>query len=453
MCDLLSRAPSLVTNKELVRKSSEAMISLSFDDQLDFLLNLLEISKEQKEKLINTLQFVEFPIIEEIYTNKKGVEAASFTQLILFLTQPNLSNLEFQNQFLMVFSAFSNAKEILASLLIRYYTNPNNPKTNIKNRHDLANVRCRIGSIIGTWLKIDVYYFTPELLNIIDIFVSYIRTDLSCSTIYTSISQGLDQYRCIQKSLRLYSNKPRPKPITPNGDENSWTLISVPAIELARQMTIYHSTLFNDVRAKELFNIAEEKKVKDSNMEQLTDHFNNFADYVTLSLLTQPNLQLRLKVLGFWIEVASELLKINNYHGVFTVVMGISHPAITRLKKSLSKVFKKKEYKELVEFCDTSDNYGKYRHVVSKTLLPCVPFIGCFKKDLIYIHERNENKHRNLIHFNLYVECINTINQIEKFQTDTYSFYKIPKIQSLLMNVPEAKPLKVLMLISQEIDS
>ena len=69
--------------------------------------------------------------------------------------------------------------------------------------------------------------------------------------------------------------------------------------------------------------------------------------------------------------------------------------------------------------------------------LPCVPYIGIFLTDLIFINEGNpdELKGTNLVNFDKCVMIANVIQRIQSLQQVPYCLQPIPEIQSYLSDL------------------
>ena len=98
--------------------------------------------------------------------------------------------------------------------------------------------------------------------------------------------------------------------------------------------------------------------------------------------------------------------------------------------------------------CDISNDFENYRNVFKNVAGPCVPFIGCFQKDLIYIQETYDDNIKGLINFKKCDECVKIYEKIAKYQSEKYNFTEHPTIQILITDIPIEIDMKVLMNVS-----
>lgn len=71
------------------------------------------------------------------------------------------------------------------------------------------------------------------------------------------------------------------------------------------------------------------------------------------------------------------LLSMHNYCTLMSVLNGLAHPSITRLKKSFSKVDKStsKRLDELQTLARPGDNFRLLRDELKRASNPCIPYL------------------------------------------------------------------------------
>jgi Rap guanine nucleotide exchange factor 2 len=88
---------------------------------------------------------------------------------------------------------------------------------------------------------------------------------------------------------------------------------------------------------------------------------------------------------------------------MFSIISGLSHGSVSRLKQTWERLPAKylKLFKNLQDLMDPSRNMSKYRNLlnVQLTQCPAIPFFPIVKKDLTFIHLGNDTIVEGLINF------------------------------------------------------
>lgn len=395
---------------------------------------ILEIPEDMKEELtkLNTAKFID---TNEFRGDKNSPQAASFNQLILFLTSPDAANIEFQKIFLITFPSFATAPKVLAAILTRYYAEVKevNPESNIKDQTELKQVKDRIIRILSTWLKIAPYQFTDDMLHAIEEFIKYLNADKNYELQARILTSAVEHFKA------SIAKKTAPKEIM-KVTKSSKTILDIDAKVLAEQITLLHSEIYRRIGPTELLTAiwGQKKGGGSKNVDELTQHFDKFSRYIQLTIIQGNDAKTRAKTFQQWVETAIAFREINNFHGVFAVICGLTHRSVQRLKDTLKIAMKsmsrsmKKSYEELIDLCDLQNDFHNYRPSIASAVEPCIPFIGCLQRDLIYVQEAYPNKIDGLINFQKCTACISLIRQVERFQNEPFKFTPNEEIQYLI---------------------
>jgi RasGEF domain len=92
----------------------------------------------------------------------------------------------------------------------------------------------------------------------------------------------------------------------------------------------------------------DDKRDKDSSMENIIYFFNHIAKWVASTILYSPKVKDRARDMEKMLRVVLELRKLDNYDTLFAVISGLENQSIYRLAKTLEEVKKV----ELVEGID-----------------------------------------------------------------------------------------------------
>jgi len=97
-----------------------------------------------------------------------------------------------------------------------------------------------------------------------------------------------------------------------------------------------------------------------------------------------------------------------------------------------------KKYVTLSEQLDVvmshQGNYDKYRKMLHHLDPPCVPFLGVYLTDLVFIEEGNKDViNGDLINFDKRRKIALVIREIQQYQQTPYCLKTIPEIQAALL--------------------
>lgn len=389
-----------------------------------------------------------FPISSELMMTPDGdIMAGSFTQLIIYLTDPDTVNPDFQQQFLLTFPSFTTERNVLAALFMRFFANPNNPKVNVKE-DKLKYVRDRIVGILTSW-----FYMTSEFSQIVREAV------LTFSEVLKKIPANSWFQAVLHTSARVFQTendrRRAPSMILPKTPE-PWGLLDIPPVELARHLTIIHWEIFSAITPELLLREiwGEHAEALTAILKRLTGHFNRLASAITKSILDPVTIQDRAAAYCHWVEVAIQLHELRNYNGLFCTMLGLQHRSVVRLTDTTAYATKKLDKKRkkafalLSNLCQIDNDYQVYREEITGAAPPSIPFIGCFQKDMVYIGESYPNTVEGLINFSKCRVSVKLVNGMTRFQNARYHFDRHPQLIRLLSDLPEEVDLMELMKLS-----
>ncbi|KAJ3452337.1 guanine nucleotide exchange factor [Anaeramoeba flamelloides] len=206
--------------------------------------------------------------------------------------------------------------------------------------------------------------------------------------------------------------------------------------ELARQITLYTHHLYSKFKTNELFDKSwtrRNKKEIAPNIIQLIGRFNFLADWASTLILGENELKLRIKSLSRVITLANELLKLNNFNDMFSIISGLQNSAVIRLDRTFKRLPKKikKIYQELDSLTDVSQGCKKLMDLTKKSTPPTVPYLAEYLKVLLYIDDLPDKVDNGLINWRKRMRMFEVVTEIKKFQIVGYNFHFINKIKKL----------------------
>ncbi|KAJ3451427.1 guanine nucleotide exchange factor [Anaeramoeba flamelloides] len=206
--------------------------------------------------------------------------------------------------------------------------------------------------------------------------------------------------------------------------------------ELARQITLYTHHLYSKFKTNELFDKSwtrRNKKEIAPNIIQLIGRFNFLADWASTLILKENELKLRIKSLARVITLANELLKLNNFNDMFSIISGLQNSAVIRLDRTFKRLPKKikKVYQELDSLTDVSQGCKKLMDLTKKSKPPKVPYLAEYLKVLLYIDDLPDKVDNGLINWRKRMRMFEVVTEIKKYQIVGYNFHFINKIKNL----------------------
>jgi len=110
-----------------------------------------------------------------------------------------------------------------------------------------------------------------------------------------------------------------------------------------------------------------------------------------------------------------------------------------RLKWTRDKMSKrtKQSLEELENMMSMEKSFKKYREALKAAEAPCVPYIGFYLKDLVFIEEGNPSKIGNRISVVKQRLLHDIILAIQRYQKFPYNFIAVPSIQQYFEAAPK----------------
>ncbi|KAL7424779.1 Ras guanine nucleotide exchange factor bud5 [Cryptotrichosporon argae] len=209
------------------------------------------------------------------------------------------------------------------------------------------------------------------------------------------------------------------------------------SLELARQLTLMESRLFQAVAPEDLL-MTGKKPVPQ--LKRLSTVSNQITGWVADGILNETDAKRRAALLKFYIKLAEKCLSLNNFSSLFAVVAGLNSSTILRLKKTWDALSSK--YRVLMDrlraIIDVTRNHATYRARMREVTGPCLPFLGLILSDITFTHDGNPSTRpstlapdRALINLDKYAKLGRIAIEFRRYQTP-FDLKELEPVQAFL---------------------
>lgn len=224
-------------------------------------------------------------------------------------------------------------------------------------------------------------------------------------------------------------------------DATLGNVLRLPYAELAAQITLLDFKIFTGIQTEELESCGWTKKdkcVTSPNIVAFTRRFNNISFWVVQEILNGVSPKERAELLSYFIKLAKKLHEFNNLHSLFAIISAMRSASIYRMTNTWSALHKKDKQTldRLANLFSDDNNWQNLREYIETLKLPCIPYLGLFLTDLVYIDLAHPNKTNGLEPEQRRIKMNNILRIISNYQQSDYSFI-IPNeaIQEYLLSI------------------
>jgi len=209
--------------------------------------------------------------------------------------------------------------------------------------------------------------------------------------------------------------------ITPNF---SW--LDIDPVELAKQLTLIDYQLFSQIQATELLNQywtkAKYNHQKSPNILKCIENFNFVANIVSAAIVNEEKVRQRAKIMAYFIKVAMNLRKLNNFIGLMAFNVAFNASSVSRLKwtKEALPSVSQHNLDEIGSILNMESAFKHYRETLEESTYPCIPCLSVHLQDLIFIEEGNPDMVDGLLNFSKRRLVYSVIQKVEGFQSTQY---------------------------------
>jgi hypothetical protein len=165
------------------------------------------------------------------------------------------------------------------------------------------------------------------------------------------------------------------------------------------------------------------------------------SNFVTDSILQHEDAKKRAALLRQWIKVAESCRDLRNYNALMAILAGLNSSTINRLKKTWAVLPDRvrAQYETLVDLMDCKRNYSNYRARLKEDAVPCLPYVGLYRRDLTFVEEGNRDFRElvdrgrviQLVNFDKQTKTARIICELQRFQVP-YNLVEVPELRGWL---------------------
>ncbi|EST05127.1 Ras-like guanine nucleotide exchange factor, N-terminal [Kalmanozyma brasiliensis GHG001] len=376
-----------------------------------------------------------------------SVKGATLEALLARLTMHNSFDASFNNTFLMTYRSFTTTQTLLDLLAQRFRILPPEDLTEeelvLWTEKKQIPIRLRVFNVLKMWLEL--YFYEGEDEPYLDQVRRFAIEEMGEAASMKAPSQHLqrlverrqgDGEQMIRKMVLPDS---APAPILPK-NMKKLKFLEIDPLELARQLTLIESRLYNKVKPAECLGLKWTKPGNDVHakgiMDSITTH-NRISGWVAETILAQEDLKKRAAIIKHFISIADRCRALNNFSGMWAIVSALSTAPIHRLRRTWDAVSQKHVlmFESLETLTSASRNWANYRELIHKLNPPCVPFLGRYLGDLTFIEDGNRDRLKEndaLINFGKRQKTSEVIREITIHQSTPYNLAVVPALEAFI---------------------
>ncbi|CBQ73217.1 related to Guanyl nucleotide exchange factor Sql2 [Sporisorium reilianum SRZ2] len=376
-----------------------------------------------------------------------SVKGATLEALLARLTMHNSFDASFNNTFLMTYRSFTTTQTLLDLLAQRFRILPpeglSDDELALWTEKKQIPIRLRVFNVLKMWLE--MHFYEGEDERYLDQVRRFAVEEMGEAASMKAPSQHLQrlverrQGEGEQMIRKMVLPNSAPAPILPK-NLKKLKFLEIDPLELARQLTLLESRLYNKVKPAECLGLKWTKPGNDVHakgiMESINTH-NRISAWVAETILQQEDLKKRAALIKHFISIADRCRALNNFSGMWAIVSALSTAPVHRLRRTWDAVSQKHVlvFESLETLMSASRNWANYRETIHKLNPPCVPFLGRYLGDLTFIEDGNRDRLKEndaLINFGKRQKTAEVIREITIHQSTPYNLAPVPALEKFI---------------------
>lgn len=353
------------------------------------------------------------------------------------------SDLRLMSTFFRTYPMFTDSTTIVKALVERCILPP--PKNcsqvdfAVFKKQFLDLIRLRVVCVIKYWvtvIPIDTCPIDMIYTSIVELFLHYgsPKNGQLLNMIIRSAQHQKDD------CTNYFPAKKSAAPIIPSKQPELVEILHWDLKEVARQVTLFEFSLFNKICIYEFLNLNWILyKDKAPNLCQFISWNKNFSSWISSQIVQEPIKAKRVMLIEKFVTLASELYSLYNFNALYSIICGLNHASVKRLKITWGKVATKvlEKFSELSSIVSSDQGFKKFKVELRCATTPLVPILDCFLLDLTFIMEtQSDNKYgEKMINIEKCKSVEGVIRTIEQYQVTKFDFEVVEVLKNKLMAI------------------
>ncbi|MCO5585033.1 hypothetical protein L7F22_038965 [Adiantum nelumboides] len=393
---------------------------------------------------------------EDIMLNPNGqVKGATLAALMERLTMHNAFDSSFNSTFLMTYRSFTTT-EILLDLLFARFRIQEPPGLTL-DEHEMwiekkqRPIRFRVFNVLKSWLESHFHEDEDEdHMKRIRAFALDEMAHSPAMNMPANLLLRIIERRSgtgEQMKITMVMPASAPPPILPKNFRKI-KFLDIDPLEMARQLTLMDSRLYNRIRPSECLGKAWSRDSgvwKAKGVRDVIGANNRVSGWVSEAILVQEDVKKRAAWVKHFVAIADRCFYLNNFSSMMAIYSGLNNASLNRLRRTWDAVNQRhlQLFENMRGILAPTRNFTKYRETLRKLNPPCVPFLGVYLTDLTFIEDGNTDRLRTddrLINFSKRQMTAEKIQEIMIYQSTPYNLTPVPGLQKFIEeNLIEAR--------------
>ena len=400
--------------------------------------------------------YLEYELESDLtYDTRGNVKAGTLLALVERLTRHDHLDSMYNNTFLLTYKSFCTAEELSSLLMQRFLIQPpaglTDEQLEIWINRKQQPIRLRVFNVMKCWME--QFYqerHTEQTIQWLSRFKDFVENVMSEHMLGAGVLVWMLEQRMLHgdevllKKMVMNNNTPAPASILPK-NLRKIKLLELDPLEVARQLTIMESTLYNKIKPFECLDKSWSKPdapEEAENIKAMILHSNQITAWVAEAILYQTDLKKRVSLIKHFVQIAEKCRGLHNFSTLTAIISGLNSAPIHRLRRTWALLNQRIALaaEDLNRLMNSSKNFSQYRDALHQMQAPCVPFLGVYLTDLTFIEDGNPNmsvKARHLINISKRAKTAEVIRSIQQYQAIPYALTVVPEIQNYIRSCME----------------
>lgn len=363
---------------------------------------------------------------------------ASLNQLFYMCTK--LGDDELLKAFCLNFTSFSTAPEILEKIkemILLLLADLRNPEvTEDEQRQIRLRVQLTI-KLLKEWLKMDVVRNDWEICEEV---ADFVRANLIPD--FEKFCHGMFTDATKEEAPKVNTQEVNLGPLVQSIWTGKFRLTDLPPDELARQITMWTSSRFYNIKRDEILDNAFNNprlQYRAPNIIALSNNGNRLSAWVAHEIVFEESLDKRIELINYFVQLSHKLYTINNLYDAGNIISGLFLAPISRLVEHM-KLFEEKYPKSVairnelqgIFVDDVHFTQGKKIQKDIRDEFAIIPSISTFLGEYFQYTDSAVIKVGELINVRKIRRIYNLITELERFKKVKYNYIVVDQIQDKL---------------------